>query len=203
LLGLGEGNTRTCINRGYLTPDLLGLGEEIKKTDANQVQIPHPRSRFFPRFNTQHDSYLAASLRVSPAGVRGMMSRSSPPRRRCAGSEFWAPPPGRSTAARSPMGWTRAPARGPAAAPPSSTGHHGCHLSLLLAVSRFFGGGFKRQREGQAVGAKEISQEGAATALDRGGAPHRRRRGYRPRGRSRPAAAAGPVQWRCGWGVKK
>jgi hypothetical protein len=39
------------------------------------------------------------------------MSRSSPPRRR-AGHAFWASPPGRSTAARSPMGWTRTPARG-------------------------------------------------------------------------------------------
>jgi hypothetical protein len=31
-----------------LTLDLLGLGEEMKKTDANRVKIPNPRSDLLP-----------------------------------------------------------------------------------------------------------------------------------------------------------
>jgi hypothetical protein len=43
LLGLGEGNTNTH-GETTLTLDPLGLGEEMKQTDANSSQKPNPRS---------------------------------------------------------------------------------------------------------------------------------------------------------------
>jgi hypothetical protein len=121
-----------------------------------------------------------------------MMSRSSPPRRRCAGSEIWAPPPGRSTAARSPMGWTRAPARGPAAAPPSSTGHHGCHVSVacgFLAILVKFLRSKERDYKGREL------KEGAAAVFGRAGRrssppPAGRRPRARKDGRRRPLYCA-------------
>jgi hypothetical protein len=62
--------------------------------------------------------------------------------RRHAGHQVWAPPPGRSTAARSPMGWTRAPARGPAVAPPPS-------VSRLDLLKEFFHGAKGEASRGQ------------------------------------------------------
>jgi hypothetical protein len=62
----------------------------------------------------------AAAVRVGPAAERGMSEPRLAAASLACGAYAWAPPPGRSTAARSPMGWTRAPARGAAAAPPSS-----------------------------------------------------------------------------------
>jgi hypothetical protein len=113
----------------------------MKKTDANSS----PKSQtldqvFFPKIKPA----TTASVRVCKPSCGACLSRCSPPPRRHQGPVPWAPPPGRSTAARSPMGWTRAPARGRAAAPSSSTGHHGCRS--FTVGSRFqpvFGGGFK------------------------------------------------------------
>jgi hypothetical protein len=116
-----------------------------------------------------------------PSAVRGLKSRSSPPRRR-AGHPFWAPPPSRSTAARSPMGWTRAPARGPTAAPLSSTEPPWVASSLLLAVLRHFGGG--------------IGEGATKVGADCGLGPGRRRSpppARLPAAGQKKAAAAGAV----------
>jgi hypothetical protein len=111
--------------------------------------------------------------------VQGLKSRSSPPRRR-AGHAFWAPPPGRTTAARSPMGWTRAPTRGPAAAPFSSTEPPWVASSLLLAVSRRFGGGIGEGAESEVGGCLPRSLDRAAPPTAAGRAPAAGKKGRPP-----------------------
>jgi hypothetical protein len=69
----------------------------------------------------------------------------------------WAPPPSRSTAARSPWWWTRAPARGPATAPP----HHGVFPLCCLRFQADLVEDLRGKERGK-QGAKE-RKRGAAT----------------------------------------
>jgi hypothetical protein len=116
-----------------------------------------------------------------------MKSRSSPPRRRRAGRagcQFRAPPPGRSTAARSPMGWTRAPARGPAAAPPPSTESPCVLLSDSCSVKLFWWRSRGKGKERWLL----------AVVFGQGGAAHRRRQGA---GRGQEGLPPPLFYWRC------
>jgi hypothetical protein len=92
----------------------------MEKIDANRVEKKEKKHRSTGRGGVLPHRRNAAAVRVGPAAERGMSEPRLAAASLACGTYAWAPPPGRSTAARSPMGWTRAPARGAAAAPPSS-----------------------------------------------------------------------------------
>jgi hypothetical protein len=176
---------------------LLGLGEA--KSNQNKSGYPNPRSTWVRGRNgenrckssrkkrkkhrsTGRGGVLphrrnAAAVRVGPAAERGMSEPRLAAASLACGTYAWAPPPGRSTAARSPMGWKRA---GEGAGSSAVV----FHLSdLTLWTLMFWGGsvfgGSLEEGRGLRKG------RGACCGWTPGGAaPHRRRQTRRPRGRN-------------------
>jgi hypothetical protein len=95
---------------------------------------------FFPKKINHLKKFTDRLCAGLQAIVRGMFEQMLAAATTTSETAPWAPPPGRSTAARSPMGWTRAPARGRAAAPASSIEPPWVFSSLFIAILKLFGG---------------------------------------------------------------